>query len=154
MSLEKDYDYLYLYDGNSTNAPDLSNGGFTGTTVPGSFVSSAADGSLTLKFFSDDYTVGKGFVANVSCDSSLDNSTFTPHIDFAYFPNPSSGIVNISSKTQIDEVCVYNLEGRLLYNKRVKELDAKVDITLFSKGTYFFKLKLNEKEVNFKILKM
>ena len=154
FDLEKDYDYLYLYDGNSTSAPDLSHGGFTGTTIAETFVSTAADGSLTLEFFSDGYTVSSGYVAEVSCESNLANNTFTPNIDFTYYPNPSSGIVTIASKTQIDEVQVYNLEGRLLYNNKINGLDAKVDMTLFSRGTYFFKLKFNDKEVNFKILKM
>ena len=154
FDLEQDYDYLYLYDGNSINANDLSNGGFTGTTIPGSFVSTAADGSLTLEFFSDGFTVGKGYVAQVSCDNNLANNAFSPNIDFTYFPNPSSGIVTIASKTQIDEVVVYNLQGRLLYKNKINALDVKVDMTLFSKGTYFFKLKFAEKEVNFKILKM
>lgn len=154
FDLELDYDYLYLYDGNSTDAPDLSNGGFTGTTIPNSFVSTAADGSLTLEFFSDGYIVGAGYVANVSCESNLANNTFVPNIDFTYYPNPSSGIVTIASKTLIDEVIVYNLQGRVLYKNKINGLDAKVDMSLFSKGTYFFKLKFNEKEVNFKILKI
>ena len=154
FDLEKDFDYLYLYDGNSTNALDLSNDGFTGTTLPESFVSTATNGSLTLKFFSDGNAVGAGYVANVSCENSLDNTTFSPHIDFTYFPNPSAGIVNITAKTQMDEVMVYNVEGQLLYKNKINGLEAKVDMTLFSKGTYFFKLKFKEKEVNFKILKM
>ena len=53
FDLEQDYDYLYLYNGNSTSATDLSGGGFTGTTIPGPFLSTAPDGSLTLKFYSD-----------------------------------------------------------------------------------------------------
>ncbi len=154
FDLEKDFDYLYLYDGNSTSAPDLSKGGFTGTTIDKSFVSSAADGSLTLKFFSDAFEVGAGYVAQVSCESNLGNDTFTPNIDFTYYPNPSSGLVSITSKTIMDEVLVYNLEGRLMYKNKINGLDVKVDMTLFSKGTYFFKLKFNEKEANFKILKM
>lgn len=154
FDLEKDFDYLYLYDGNSTQAPDLSNGGFTGTTIPGNFVSTAVDGSLTLEFFSDGYVVGAGYVAQVSCESNLANTTFSPNIDFTYYPNPSSGIVTIASKTKINEVEIYNLEGRLLYKNKINGLETKVDMTLFSKGTYFFKLKFNEKDVNFKILKM
>ena len=154
FDLEKDFDYLYLYDGNSTNAPVLSNEGFTGTTLPGSFISTAADGALTLKFFSDGNAVGAGYVANVSCENSLDNTTFSPNIDFTYFPNPSSGIVTIASKTKIEEVRVYNLEGQLLYKNKINGLEANVDMTVFSKGTYFFKLKFNDKEANFKILKM
>jgi len=42
----------------------------------------------------------------------------------------------------------------LLYNQKLNELATSVDISQFATGTYFFKLKINEKEANFKIAKM
>jgi Metallo-peptidase family M12/Secretion system C-terminal sorting domain/CUB domain len=153
FDLEQDYDYLYLYDGNSTSATDLSPGGFTGTTIPGPFLSSAVDGSLTLKFYSDGGVVAPGYQANVVCQATLGNEEFVPNIDFTYYPNPTNGLVTITSRTQMNEVFVYNLEGRLLYQKKINSLDTKVDISSFAIGTYFFKLKFNTKEANFKILK-
>ena len=155
FDLELDYDYLYIYDGNSTSASDLSNGGFTGNEIiPGPFVSSATDGSLTLKFYSDGGVVAPGFVANIACQSSLGNAIFESNIDFTYTPNPTNGAVSITSRTAISEVLVYNLEGRLLYQNAINGLNTKVDLSSFAKGTYFFKLKFNDKEANFKILKM
>lgn len=153
FDLEQDYDYLYVYDGNSTSATELGSG-YTGTTLPGPFESTAVDGSLTMKFFSDTYEVGAGYVATIDCVSNLKNSEFKPNIDFTYYPNPSKGFVAITSKTAIKEVLVYNLQGRLLYQKKVDGLDAKVDIASFASGTYFFKLKFNENEANFKIVRM
>ncbi len=154
FNLELDYDYLYVYDGNSTSAPDLSSGGFTGDTVPGPFVSSATDGSLTVKFYSDGGVVAPGYVADVVCQASLGNTVFEPNIDFTYSPNPTSGAVTITSKTMLTEVLVYNIEGRLLMQKKTAAFDTKVDMSAFANGTYFFKLKFNSKEANFKILKM
>lgn len=155
FDLELDYDYLYVYDGNSTTATDLSSGGFTGNSfLPGPFISSAVDGSLTVKFYSDGGVVAPGYVATIDCLSSLGNTAFEPNIDFTYSPNPTNGMVSVTSRTKIDELSVYNLEGRLLYQKKTNALDAKVDLSSFANGTYFFKLKFNEKEANFKILKM
>lgn len=154
FDLELDYDYLYVYDGNSTSATDLSSGGFTGDTIPGPFVSSAADGSLTLKFYSDGGVVAPGYVANIICETSLGNATFEPNIDFTYSPNPTNGSVTITSKTMLSEVLVYNVEGRLLFQNKTDAFGTKVDMTPFANGTYFFKLKFNNREANFKILKM
>ena len=154
FDLELDYDYLFVYDGNSTSATDLSGGGFTGSNIPGPFVSSALDGSLTIKFYSDGGVVAPGYVANIVCENNLGNAAFEPNIDFTYSPNPTNGMVNITSKTNIAEVNVYNVEGRILFQKKTNALDAKVDLSSFANGTYFFKLKFNDKEVNFKILKM
>jgi len=53
FAFEQDYDFLYLYDGNSTAAPLL--GSFTGTTLPGNFTSTALDGSLTVNYVSDQF---------------------------------------------------------------------------------------------------
>ncbi|MFT3794640.1 M12 family metallo-peptidase [Flavobacterium sp.] len=154
FDLEVDYDYLYVYDGNSTSAPDLSSGGFTGTDIPGPFTSTAADGSLTVRFYADGGVTEEGYVANVSCLNVLGTESFQPNIDFLYYPNPTSGQVTIQSKTPIDAVSVYNVAGQLLYNKKINAMDTKVDIASFATGTYFFKLKFNDKEANFKIVKM
>lgn len=154
FDLELDYDYLFVYDGNSTSATDLSGGGFTGSNIPGPFVSSALDGSLTIKFYSDGGVVAPGYVANIVCENNLGNAAFEPNIDFTYSPNPTNGMVSITSRTNIDELSVYNLEGRLLYQKKTNALDTKVDMTSFASGTYFYKLKFNGKEVNFKVVKM
>ncbi|AWA29384.1 hypothetical protein HYN48_04395 [Flavobacterium magnum] len=76
------------------------------------------------------------------------------NIDFAFYPNPTKDIVNISAKSNIDEVLVYNIEGRLLLRKSVKSADTTIDISGFATGTYFFKLRSEDKEAHFKILKM
>jgi hypothetical protein len=153
FSLELNYDYVYVYNGNSLNAPLMNPGGSTGTTIPGPFTSTASDGALTLRFFSDQGLVDSGFVATTSCSPNLgiiQNAT----VDFTYFPNPTNGVVNINSKTTITSISVYNVAGQLLYDNKLNDLNASVDIAAYAKGTYFFKLKFDDKEVNFKILKM
>lgn len=74
-----DYDRFYLYDGNSTGAtalhPITNSGGFwTGCaantmSVPQTFTSTAADGTLTFRFKSDGGTVGAGWVGTITCNS-------------------------------------------------------------------------------------
>jgi hypothetical protein len=60
FSTENTWDYLYIYDGNSINAPLI--GYYTGTNSPGTIISSG--GSLTLEFRSDCATTGTGWNAN------------------------------------------------------------------------------------------
>lgn len=152
IGLELDYDYIYVYDGATTSAPDLTNGGLTGTTTPLPFVSSSPDGALTLRFFSDQLEVGTGYVANITCEQSLGVQDLQG-IDFTYYPNPTQGTVNIISNTDITEVLVYNPQGRLLYQSANNGLEKKVDVSAFATGTYFFKLKFEDKQANFKIMK-
>jgi hypothetical protein len=153
FELELDYDYLYIYDGPDDTYPEISPGGYTGTNSPGTITSTAPDGSLTFKFVSDPYVVAPGWIANISCVQSLgvQDSSF---IDFAYYPNPTNGNVTITSKDPITEVTVYNVQGQLLFEQKMNEMNTNVDMSSFANGTYFFKLKINGVEANFKVLKM
>lgn len=153
FNLEDEYDYLYVYDGANTSATDLSNGGFTGTTIPDPIISTAPDGSLTLRFYSDQGVVASGYNATVNCTNMLGVNDVSD-IDFTYYPNPTNGNVQIASKTAITDIMVYNIAGQLLFQKKMNTMDANVDISSFSTGTYFFKLKFDDIEANFKILKM
>ena len=149
-------DYLYLYDGNSTAAPDLSNGGFTGSVNPGEFTSTAPDGSLTLRFLSNgSYSEGSlGYIAFADCISTLGTKTHEAPIDFAYYPNPTKGWVVIESKIPMTEVAVYNVTGQLLHRQSPHVLRTQIDVGAFATGTYFFTLKFNDRQANFKIFKM
>ncbi len=153
FDLELDYDYLYVYDGNSVNASLMNPGGSTGSNIPGPFTSTASDGSLTVKFYSDGGVIAPGYVANTTCTSTLSNTQFNG-IDFSYYPNPTNGIVNLISNTEMNKITVYNISGQLLYKSNVNDLNTNVDISSFATGTYFFKINFGEKEVNFKVLKM
>jgi hypothetical protein len=154
FSLELNYDYLYVYDGNSTAAPLLNVGGSTGIDTPGPYTSSATDGSLTVKFYSDQGVVDAGFVADISCTPNLSVNNVNGYIDFSYYPNPTNGKVAITSKTLMSEVTVYNVTGQLLYENKINALNTNVDLVSFAIGTYFFKLKFDgDKEVNFKVIR-
>jgi hypothetical protein len=153
FALEPNYDYLYVYDGSSVAAPDLTNGGMTGYDLPGTFTSSAADGALTIKFTSDQALNYAGFSASISCIANLGVAGYG-YIDFSYAPNPTNNKVTINSKTLMKELTVYNVAGQILYHNTINDLSTTLDISSFATGTYFFKLKFDQKEVNFKILKM
>ena len=146
-------DYLTIYNGNSTAAPDLTNGGLSGNIIPNPYESTAADGSLTLKFTSNSSIVRTGFVAAVSCTDFLGTNAIEPNINFSYSPNPTNGLVSIHSITAITAITVYNSIGQLLYQNKESTHETKVDMTAFTTGTYFFKLKFDGREANFKIIK-
>jgi hypothetical protein len=150
FSLEVNYDYVYIHNGNSIAAPLLNSGGSTGNALPGPFVSTAVDGSLTMRFFSDQGVVDSGYVATTSCTANLASNS-NSIIDFSYYPNPTDGMVNINSSNEIKEVAVFNITGQLLYQSNSNT--NLVDLSLFARGTYFFKLTIDDKQVHFKILK-
>lgn len=153
FNLENNYDYLYVYNGPDEFSAPLTLGGLTGSSNPGVFNSTAFDGSLTFKFVSDQFETAPGWNATISCTGTLGevNNDF---LDYSYFPNPTNGVITIRSKDLITAVAVYNLQGQLLFITKSNDLITNVDLSHFALGTYLFKLKINNREVNFKILKM
>ncbi|WP_205728645.1 fibronectin type III domain-containing protein, partial [Flavobacterium sp. J27] len=79
FNTEANWDALYIYDGDSTSAPQIAStngagnvpggvtGGFWGTTIPGPFTASGPSGCLTFQFRSDTSGTRTGWVANVTC---------------------------------------------------------------------------------------
>lgn len=65
FNLENNFDFLYIYDGESTSDPLIAS--LTGTTLPDSVWATNSTGSLTLRFDSDDRNAKPGFIAKVSC---------------------------------------------------------------------------------------
>lgn len=151
FDLEADYDFLSIYDGPNVDSPSL--GDYTGDFVLTPIESSAPDGSLTIKFFSDSGVVESGYIATVSCTQHLGVDNFGDDIDFSYSPNPTTGSVSIVSNSEMDDIAVYNVQGQLLYHSKNNGLDKYVDLSSFAGGTYFFKLNFGDRQVNFKIVK-
>lgn len=83
FNTETSYDKLYVYDGNSTAAPQISSangggfgaitlpGGFwgnlTGANLPGPFEATSASGCLTFRFVSDVSGAYPGWTSNIVC---------------------------------------------------------------------------------------
>lgn len=66
FNVELNYDYLYIYDGNSIAAPQIAGSPFTGTNSPGIFTTSS--GAVTFRFTTDISTVNSGFLATYTCN--------------------------------------------------------------------------------------
>lgn len=67
FNLELDWDYMYIYDGNSVWAPLI--GYYTGTNNPGTITSNG--GALAIEFRSDCATTSSGWTANWTCTTTI-----------------------------------------------------------------------------------
>ncbi|MBR0177479.1 MAG: PKD domain-containing protein [Bacteroidales bacterium] len=65
FSTEANYDYLYIYDGSSTNATMI--GQYDGSNSPGEVTATNGEGALTFRFTSDQGVNSGGWVATISC---------------------------------------------------------------------------------------
>lgn len=116
FNVENGWDYLYLYDGNSTNAYQFGSSPYTGTSGPGSVTatSSNTSGCLTATFISDGSNTASGWAASVSCGScssttganSPDCGALTQVCNDASFSGNSSGAGNYTDLTGFNEGCL------------------------------------------------
>ncbi len=56
--------------------------------------------------------------------------------EITVFPNPSSGLFNLSSPVQINTISVYDLSGKLVHRSYESDSFATLDLTELSKGMY------------------
>lgn len=92
FNTEVNWDALYVFDGNSTSAPQIAStnaagnvpgglaGGFWGTEIPQPITSSSVDGCLTFWFRSDGSVSNPGWVANITC-GNVDRVILNAFID-------------------------------------------------------------------------
>jgi len=104
--------------GNNYNGT-LNNFGLNGNTSNWSGISAVASGN--------------------SCSPFLANSVFEDK-NFSLYPNPTSGIVTISYSKPILEVVVTDMLGQMILDKKFNDLEVQIDLSNFSKATYFVKV--------------
>ena len=68
FDMESCCDRLLVFDGPDVDSPSLGN--YSGTTLPGKFISTHPSGALTFLFISDSSATGKGWEAQVNCLTS------------------------------------------------------------------------------------
>jgi len=86
FNLENNYDFLYVYLGPDTSAPQLQGSPFTGNNSPGTIASNTG---ITFRFTSDYSTNESGWIADVSC------YTPTTAPDCPANPLPADQAVNV-----------------------------------------------------------
>jgi hypothetical protein len=99
------------------------------------------------------FGVTEGPVWSFTTDSQLsitDNNIET----FSVYPNPTSGILNIKSNEDVDNVTVYNLLGQNVASFDKNQItDSSVDLSELSKGLYLVKITSGDKSQTIRVTK-
>lgn len=115
MSIETGFDFLYVYDGNSTITNQFAGSPFTGTTTPGPFTGTTtnASGCITFNFVSDGSVVGAGWTATVTCNAcavvsptAQDCGALVPVCNDIAFAGNSSGTGNFGDLNPSNSGCL------------------------------------------------
>lgn len=87
FDIESGFDYLYVYNGNTTTSPLI--GTFTGTTTIGPFTSTSTNGCLTFRFTSDGSVNYTGWAANTTLTPLVSPTHNTTMLEGCVGINPS-----------------------------------------------------------------
>ncbi len=74
------------------------------------------------------------------CQVMTGVNTVKKSLTFAIAPNPSSGIYNVTGLQNECELEVFDINGRSVYKKTVTEHSAIIDLTLYNKGIYYYRV--------------
>jgi hypothetical protein len=159
------FDFLTVYDGPDDTFPVLAqtlcgeeSGDGNVPSVPESllsvgtsFTSSDASGALTFVFSSDGSVQETGWLANITCATlSIDEFDLA---QFTYYPNPTSGLLYINAKQNIDNIKVLNMLGQVVKDLSPNTMETTLDFTNLSQGTYFLRSSINGNIATHKIIK-
>jgi len=159
------WDFLTIYNGPDATYPVLAqtlcgeesgDGGIpfvpeSELNINDSFTSTDASGALTFVFTSDGTVQETGWLADITCATlSIDEYAST---QFDYYPNPTTGLLHINAKQNIDSVTVINMLGQEVLSINPKAIEATIDFSNLSQGTYFLRSSVNGNMITHKIIK-
>ena len=161
FNVEAEFDALYVYNGFGDTSPQIMSsngagsllnlpGGYWGTTIPGPFTSTSADGCLTFRFVSDNDTNFAGWTAKVTC-SNLSTEDFKQQ-PFVLFPNPAKTIlnINIGNSAVLDRVTVTDASGKIIVQKQNA---SEIDVAHLASGIYIIEAYSGNKKFQSKFVK-
>ncbi|TDX82558.1 T9SS type A sorting domain-containing protein [Epilithonimonas xixisoli] len=56
--------------------------------------------------------------------------------NISFYPNPVINTLNLQSKEKIQDVTIYNIDGKLLNSVNINSTNAKIDMSAYTPGTY------------------
>ncbi|MCJ8155415.1 T9SS type A sorting domain-containing protein [Chryseobacterium sp. SSA4.19] len=94
-----------------------------------------------------------GFILKMNFDNLLDVNETNKQNNITVYPNPTSDVININSKSKISKIEIHSADGKLILSKDIQGISASVNINTLPSGVYFVNT-LTGKENNYqKIIK-
>ncbi len=105
----------------------------------------------TIGDYKVEITVGSCMVeSNCVTVTTLGTALFD-EVNFKYYPNPTSGLVNISYSKLISQITVMNMLGQTVFTKKENGSNLTLDLSILPSATYLVKV---ESEGQIKMIKI
>ena len=150
-------DRLYIYDGTSTNAQEISSSPFYGSNIPNEIIASNPSGALTFHFVSDSEKNAEGWIAEITTItvSQVDNGPAAGLTEFklySNYPNPFNPTTKISFNLARNchvTLEIYDMTGQCVSTIKNEQMAAgyhevKFNAQNLSSGLYLYRLQAGE----------
>ena len=91
----------------------------------------------------EDYTISVGVLS--TNDNVIEG--------FSYYPNPSSDVINLSAKQNIEKAAIYNILGQKVIDQNINATSSRLNVANLNTGTYLMQVTVDGKTATYKILK-
>ncbi len=149
FDLEDQYDYLNIYDGNSTAAPLI--GSYTGLVSPGNVTSSGP--SITFRFMSDPLVNNAGWQATWSCTLNTTGLEENNSGEISVYPNPFTEEFGVWGLEFGAEIQLFNSLGELIYIWENTSPNHKLLTPNLAEGIYYLQIQTPNGVVTKKLVK-
>ncbi len=66
---------------------------------------------------------------------------------FEIYPNPAKEYVRITSNSNIEELSIFTVDGKMVYSQSVNQQETMIDVTGFNRGSYIVRMIANDEVV-------
>lgn len=77
-------------------------------------------------------------INTIDISTGIKNNIDYPQLNL--IPNPTNGLINLTSNNDIDKIELLNITGQILLSTTVREKDYQINLDGFSEGVYFVKV--------------
>ena len=89
------------------------------------------------------------YVDNLAFEYEASVNEINNKVEASVFPNPASEYITFSLEENVNaELSVFNNEGQLIYSNSINGNTHKIDVSLFSPGTYIYSFVENNQRIN------
>jgi N-acetyl-anhydromuramyl-L-alanine amidase AmpD len=132
FSLEADYDFLWVYDGDNVYAPKI---GRWNTQSPG--VVQSSSNVMCVEFRSDCATTSTGWEASWSAVMPTPVGPEIPEIEPGIYPNPTNDKFTVKTDSEgFSDLVVFDVLGNIMTSVRFQR-SVEIDASNWATGVYF-----------------
>ncbi|HEY8400260.1 MAG TPA: CUB domain-containing protein [Cytophagaceae bacterium] len=153
FDVEKDYDFLEIYDGEDITAPVLAT--LTGFELPGDIMSTG--NKMFIRWITDDYVNFSGFKAIYSQNKTTDVTQPAEPSEFKIYPNPANSFIIIEKINNTlgnhQSVKIMNMVGQTVMEETSLETLTQININNWEPGMYYLIINDSDRVFTSKIRK-